>query len=80
MKIRPLKIAPNYGPLEGVCAGMGYALDIPPPIIRLIFIFLIFAGGLGLVIYFVLLFILPEWKPLPNDFLEITGENERVDS
>jgi phage shock protein PspC (stress-responsive transcriptional regulator) len=46
----------------GVCAGMGAYWDIDPLIMRVIFVALIFAGGLGILTYFILWVVLPEAK------------------
>jgi phage shock protein PspC (stress-responsive transcriptional regulator) len=46
--------------IGGVCAGMGAYWDLDPLIIRIIFIALILAGGLGVFIYLILYIVLPE--------------------
>jgi phage shock protein PspC (stress-responsive transcriptional regulator) len=48
----------ELGKLGGVCAGIGDYLNIDPVIIRLIFLLLIFAGGI--VAYLVAWIIVPE--------------------
>jgi phage shock protein PspC (stress-responsive transcriptional regulator) len=48
--------------IGGVCAGMGAYWDIEPLIIRIIFIVLILAGGLGALVYLILYIVLPEAK------------------
>ena len=48
--------------IGGVCAGMGAYWDIDPLIIRIIFIALILAGGLGVLIYLILYIVIPEAK------------------
>jgi len=48
--------------IGGVCAGMGAYWDIDPIIIRVIFIALILAGGLGALVYLILYIVLPEAK------------------
>jgi phage shock protein PspC (stress-responsive transcriptional regulator) len=53
---------PDHRIIGGVCAGMGAFWDIDPLIIRIIFLALILAGGLGVLIYLILYIVLPEAK------------------
>jgi len=53
---------PDKRVIGGVSSGMGAYWDIEPWIIRVIFIALAFAGGLGIVIYLILYIVLPEAK------------------
>ena len=46
--------------IGGVCAGMGAYWDLDPLILRIIFIALVLAGGLGVFIYLILYIVLPE--------------------
>jgi phage shock protein PspC (stress-responsive transcriptional regulator) len=46
--------------IGGVCAGMGAYWDLDPLIIRIIFIALVLAGGLGVFVYLILYIVLPE--------------------
>jgi phage shock protein PspC (stress-responsive transcriptional regulator) len=46
--------------IGGVCAGMGAYWDLDPLIMRIIFIALVLAGGLGVLIYLILYIVLPE--------------------
>jgi phage shock protein PspC (stress-responsive transcriptional regulator) len=46
--------------IGGVCAGMGAYWDLDPLIIRIIFIALVLAGGLGIFVYLILYIVLPE--------------------
>ena len=46
--------------LEGVCAGIAKYLDIDPTIIRLIWVFVTFAGGSGLIAYIICALVMPE--------------------
>jgi len=46
--------------IGGVCAGMGAYWNLDPLIIRIIFIALVLAGGLGVLIYLILYIVLPE--------------------
>jgi phage shock protein C len=45
---------------SGVCGGIGEYFDIDPTIIRVIFVILALWGGLGILIYLILLIIMPE--------------------
>jgi phage shock protein PspC (stress-responsive transcriptional regulator) len=51
---------PDHRIIGGVCAGMGAYWHIDPLIIRIIFLALILAGGLGVLIYLILYIVLPE--------------------
>ena len=53
---------PDHRIIGGVCAGMGAYWRIDPLIIRIIFIALILAGGLGILLYLILYIVLPEAK------------------
>jgi phage shock protein PspC (stress-responsive transcriptional regulator) len=53
---------PDKRIIGGVCSGMGAYWDIEPWIIRVIFIALVMAGGLGILIYLILYIVLPEAK------------------
>ncbi len=44
----------------GICAGLGNYLNMDPNVVRLIFIVLAFAGGLGILLYIAAACILPE--------------------
>jgi phage shock protein PspC (stress-responsive transcriptional regulator) len=48
--------------IGGVCSGMGAYWDIDPLIIRVIFVALALAGGLGVMVYLILYIVLPEAK------------------
>ncbi len=53
---------PDHRIIGGVCAGMGAYWHIDPLIIRIVFLALILAGGLGILIYLILYIVLPEAK------------------
>ena len=53
---------PDHRLIGGVCAGMGAYWDIDPLIIRIIFIALVLAGGIGGLVYLILYIVLPEAK------------------
>lgn len=46
--------------IDGVCSGMGDYFNIDPVLIRLIFVALIFAGGIGVILYIICMFIIPK--------------------
>jgi phage shock protein PspC (stress-responsive transcriptional regulator) len=51
---------PEHRVIGGVCSGMGAYWDIDPVIIRVIFIALLLAGGIGALVYLILYIVLPE--------------------
>jgi len=53
---------PDHRIIGGVCAGMGAYWNIDPIIIRIIFVALALAGGLGVLVYLILYIVLPEAK------------------
>jgi len=64
---------PDKRIIGGVCAGMGAYWNIDPIIMRVIFIALILAGGLGAMIYIILWIVLPEAKTT-SEKIEMKGE------
>jgi phage shock protein C len=51
----------------GICGGIGEYLDIDATIVRVAYIFfIIFSGGIGIFLYFLLYLIIPEAPPQPN--------------
>jgi phage shock protein PspC (stress-responsive transcriptional regulator) len=59
--------------IGGVCSGMGAYWNIDPVIIRIIFIALILAGGIGVLVYLILYIVLPEAKTTAQK-IEMKGE------
>lgn len=59
--------------IGGVCAGIGAYWDIEPLIIRIIFIALILAGGIGAIVYLILYIVLPEARTTAQK-IEMKGE------
>jgi len=53
---------PDHRIIGGVCSGMGAYWDIDPLIVRIIFVALVFAGGIGALVYLILYIVLPEAK------------------
>jgi len=59
--------------IGGVCAGMGAYWNIDPVIIRIIFIALILAGGIGAIVYLILYIVLPEARTTAQQ-IEMKGD------
>jgi phage shock protein PspC (stress-responsive transcriptional regulator) len=53
---------PDNRVIGGVCSGIGAYWDIDPVIVRIIFIALVLAGGLGVLVYLILYIVIPEAK------------------
>jgi phage shock protein PspC (stress-responsive transcriptional regulator) len=64
---------PDNRIIGGVCAGMGAYWDLEPWIIRVIFLALILAGGLGILVYLILYIVLPEAKTTAQK-IEMKGD------
>ena len=64
---------PDNRVIGGVCAGMGAYWNIDPVILRMIFIALVLAGGLGVLVYLILYIVLPEAKTTAQK-IEMKGE------
>lgn len=64
---------PDRRIIGGVCSGMGAYWDIEPWIIRIIFVVLVMAGGLGILVYLVLYIVLPEAKTTAQK-IEMKGD------
>jgi len=64
---------PDNRVIGGVCSGMGAYWNIDPVIIRIIFIALALAGGIGVMVYLILYIVLPEAKTTAQK-IEMKGE------
>jgi phage shock protein PspC (stress-responsive transcriptional regulator) len=64
---------PDNRVIGGVCSGMGAYWNIDPVIVRIIFIALAFAGGIGVMVYLILYIVLPEAKTTAQK-IEMKGE------
>ncbi len=64
---------PDHRVIGGVCSGIGAYWNIDPVIIRVIFIALALAGGLGALVYLILYIVLPEAKTTAQK-IEMKGE------
>ncbi len=63
--IRRLYAIEGEKKLAGICAGLGEFFRMDPNIFRILFVVSAFAGGLGLIIYVILYFILPRRNAAP---------------
>jgi phage shock protein PspC (stress-responsive transcriptional regulator) len=64
---------PDHRIIGGVCAGMGAYWRIDPIVLRVIFLALILAGGIGILIYLILYIVLPEARTTAQK-IEMKGE------
>jgi len=64
---------PDRRIIGGVCAGMGAYWDIEPWVIRVIFLALALAGGLGFLVYLIFYVVLPEAKTTAQK-IEMKGD------
>jgi phage shock protein PspC (stress-responsive transcriptional regulator) len=64
---------PDNRIIGGVCSGMGAYWNIDPLIVRIIFIALVLAGGLGVFVYLILYIVLPEAKTTAQK-IEMKGD------
>jgi phage shock protein PspC (stress-responsive transcriptional regulator) len=64
---------PDNRVIGGVCSGMGAYWNIDPVIIRIIFIALALAGGIGVMVYLILYIVLPEARTTAQK-IEMKGE------
>ena len=63
--------------IYGVCSGVAEYFDIDPTLVRLIVVFLIFAGvGSGLIAYIIAAVIMPEKDQVHRESKEHTPEKE----
>jgi phage shock protein PspC (stress-responsive transcriptional regulator) len=46
--------------IAGICGGLGEYFNVDPVIFRVIFCFLAFCGGAGLILYLIMLLVIPE--------------------
>jgi phage shock protein PspC (stress-responsive transcriptional regulator) len=64
---------PDKRLLGGVCAGMGAYWNLDPWLVRLIFVILALAGGIGIITYLILWVVLPEARSTAQK-IEMKGE------
>ena len=68
---------PDNRIIGGVCSGMGAYWNIDPVIVRIIFIALSLAGGIGVMVYLILYIVLPEAKTTAQK-IEMKGETVNI--
>ncbi len=61
--------------LGGVCGGLAEYLEVDPTLVRLVFVLLVFAGGVGLAAYIVLWIVMPRQSRLGAATSEVVREN-----
>lgn len=61
--------------IAGVCGGLGQYLGVDPVFVRLAFLLLIPAGGVGLPLYFILMIIMPSESDVDLTQSEIVEKN-----
>jgi len=59
-QINKLYRSRNNRLIAGVCGGIGKHLGIDPLLVRLFFVLLIFANGIGIILYLILLILVPK--------------------
>ena len=64
---------PDHRIIGGVCSGIGAYWDIDPVIVRVLFVALAIAGGLGGLVYLILYVVIPEAKTTAQK-IEMKGE------
>ena len=62
MSQKKLTRTPHDRKVAGVCGGLGEYFDMDPLVFRVIFLFLLFFGGTGLILYIFLWILIPERK------------------
>jgi phage shock protein PspC (stress-responsive transcriptional regulator) len=70
---------PDRRIIGGVCSGIGAYWNIEPLIVRIIFLALVLAGGLGVLIYIILYIVLPEAKTTSQK-IEMKGEPVNIEN
>lgn len=61
--------------IAGICGGIAEYLTIDPVLVRILFFFLIFASGIGILIYLILWFIMPREQALGSVGTAILQDN-----
>ena len=63
--------------IAGVCGGLGEYFNIDPTFLRIIFVLLIFADGIGIIAYIIAWIVMPQ-RPLEAAGVEPQEKNEPV--
>lgn len=61
--------------IAGVCGGLGEYFGIDPTFLRIIFVLLIFADGIGIIAYIIAWIVMPQ-RPLETEEVQTDGEDE----
>jgi phage shock protein C len=61
--------------IAGVCGGLGQYFGIDAVLVRLAFVLLVFAGGVGVPLYFILMIIMPDESNLEMSQSEVIEKN-----
>lgn len=64
---------PDHRIIGGVCSGMAAYWDLDPVLVRIIFIILVIAGGVGALVYLILYIVIPEAKTTAQK-IEMKGD------
>ncbi|MFC1962162.1 PspC domain-containing protein [Chloroflexota bacterium] len=59
--------------LWGVCGGLAQYFDLDPIIVRLIFVLLLFANGIGILIYIIMTIVVPREGPSVEETTNVKG-------
>jgi phage shock protein PspC (stress-responsive transcriptional regulator) len=59
----PLRRVPEGSVIAGVCTGLGRSLGIDPVILRVAFVLLALASGVGILLYLILAAVMPKERP-----------------
>ena len=73
----PLHRTRSGAVLLGVCAGLGRYFDVDPVLIRVAFVLLTLASGLGVLIYLTLALVMPAEASVGENTAEVVRENLR---
>jgi len=68
---------PDNRVIGGVCSGMGAYWNIDPVIMRIIFVALVLAGGIGVLVYLILYIVIPEAKTTAQK-IEMKGNTVNI--
>ena len=61
--------------IAGVCGGLGKYFNVDPVIVRLVFLLLLFLGGSGFLLYFILWIVVPDEQRLGASPQEVVQAN-----
>lgn len=71
--MRKLRCVKERKWIGGVCAGIAYWIGLPTWLVRLAWVVLGFAYGVGIIPYILLWIFMPAWDTTPDDYLERSG-------